>query len=175
MPLINTVKPEEATGEVAKLYTEIKELRGQIMPSHMMFSVSPKALKHLKSYMDYYTNHETLSPELLACIRMMVSEGNACEYCINFNSAMLINKFGWTQDEVARTKKDPSNAKLSGKEKAMLLFATKGVKDAHSITGPDVEALKKLGYNDADILDGLNHGAQMGAIDIIFDALKIDA
>lgn len=42
------------------------------------------------------------------------------------------------------------------------------------MSATDVQALRELGYNDGEILDATNHGARMSAIDIIFDAFKIE-
>jgi hypothetical protein len=48
-----------------------------------------------------------------------------------------------------------------------VFFYFKGIED-------NVQALRDFGYNDGEILDATNHGARMSAIDIIFDAFKIE-
>jgi len=69
---------------------------------------------------------------------------------------------------------DPCNARLNDKEKAMLLFVLKAVRTPHDVNASDVQALRELGYNDGEILDATNHGARMSAVDIIFNAFKIE-
>jgi len=44
--------------------------------------------------------HPTLSMALLACIRMLVSQKTHCAYCIDFNAALLVNRLGWTDQEI---------------------------------------------------------------------------
>lgn len=39
-------------------------------------------------------NHPTLSMPLLASIRIMVSRGEDCAFCVDYNSAMLVNMAG---------------------------------------------------------------------------------
>lgn len=174
MPLINTIKPENATGELAELYEQIKGMRGRIANSAQLFSASPGLLKQQMSFIGHYLNHKSLSTALLACIRMLISDKNSCSYCIDFNASMLINLLGWTPKEIEAMRANPSNAKLNEKEKAMLLFVLKAVRTPHDINANDVQKLRDLGYDDGDILDATNHGARMGAIDVIFDAFKIE-
>lgn len=174
MPIINTIKPENATGELAELYTQIKTMRGKIANSALLFSSSPNLLKQQMSFIRHYLNHDTLSMELLACIRTLVSDKNDCSYCVDFNSSMLINMLNWSPKDVVNMRANPNDAKLKDKEKAMLLFVLKAVRTPHDVEAADVQKLRDLGYNDADILDATNHGARMSAVDIIFDAFKIE-
>jgi|GEM_PF-6489900 len=45
MPLINTIKPEDATGELAALYDQIKTMRGRVGNNAQLFSSSPGLFK----------------------------------------------------------------------------------------------------------------------------------
>ena len=174
MPLINTMKPEDATGELLELYGKIKAMRGRVSNSAQIFSSSPELIKQQMSFLGYYLNHKSLSMPLLACIRTLISDKNNCQYCVDFNSSMLINMLSWTPKDVEAMRANPADAKLDDKEKAMLLFVLKAVRTPHSIEARDVQALRDIGYDDSDILDATNHGARMSAIDIIFDAFKIE-
>ncbi|WP_263832422.1 carboxymuconolactone decarboxylase family protein [Sulfurospirillum oryzae] len=175
MPLINTIKPEDATGELAELYGKIQAMRGRVSNSAQIFSASPELIKQQMAFIEYYMlKQKSLSMALLACIRTLVSDKNGCQYCVDFNASMLINMMHWTPKEVEAMRANPNNAKLDAKEKAMLLFVLKAVRTPHDVNASDVQALRDLGYEDGDILDATNHGARMSAIDIIFDAFKIE-
>jgi uncharacterized peroxidase-related enzyme len=174
MPLIATVKPQDATGDVAKVYSEIEKLRGKVTSNAKLFSVSPELLKHQMAFIMYYMKQEELSPQLLACIRMLVSDKNGCTYCIDFNASMLINTFGWLPKEVEATRQNPINAKLDDKEKSMLLFVVKSVKTPREVCAEDIQKLRDIGYSDNVIFDAVYLGAKMSAIDIIFDTFKIE-
>jgi hypothetical protein len=54
MPLINTVKPENATGELAELYGKITAMRGRVSNSTQIFSASPELIKQQMSFIEYY-------------------------------------------------------------------------------------------------------------------------
>jgi uncharacterized peroxidase-related enzyme len=174
MPIINTIQPQDATGELAQIYTMINVMRGKVSNSAQIYSSSPELLKQQVSFIKYYMNHKNLSTSLLASIRTLISDKNDCTYCVGFNSAMLINLLEWTPQEVEAMRINPNAAKLDDKEKAMLIFVLKAVRTPHDIVAHDVQNLRDLGYNDSDILDATNHGARMSAIDIIFDAFKIE-
>jgi uncharacterized peroxidase-related enzyme len=174
MPLINTVKPEDATGELEELYTQIKAFRGHVSNSAQIFSSSPELLKQQMSFIGHYLNHKGLSMALLASIRILISDTNNCSYCVDFNASMLMNLLNWTPKEVEALRKNPMNANLSDKEKSMLIFVLKAVRTPHDVNAEDIKHLHALGYDDSEILDATNHGARMLAVDIIFDAFKIE-
>jgi len=174
MTLIQTVSPENATGDVAAIYEQIKERFGFIPTVMQMRSASPALLRIMLEGLSYYLEHPTLSGPLLACIRMLVSQRNRCDYCIDFNTGLLIEMFGWTADQVAATRADVSAANLDAKDKAMLGFVVNGTADPLAVQASDLDALRTLGWSDADILDALNHGAFMSASDILINAFKVE-
>ena len=106
MPLIKTYEKEEATGELAELYNKIIEIRGDVMNTHKLFSSSPELLKHQLGFIKHYGAHKTLSQAFLAAMRILVSTKEKCDFCVDFNSAMLINNLGWNLDEVNTLKDD---------------------------------------------------------------------
>lgn len=174
MSLVQTVAPEHATGKVAQLYGQIEQRFGRVYQGFQLYSASPDLMEQLAQQNAYYMQHPTLGFALLAMIRMLVSEQNDCAYCIGFNESLLIERGGLTPDRIAAMKRDPAAAPLDDKDKAMLLFVLKGTADAKSIGPADLDALRGLGWSDRDILDGLYHGARNAAVDIMFDAFKVE-
>jgi len=173
MPLIHTIKPEDATGELAEIYVKMKELRGRVPASSQLWSVSPELLKQQLDFIGYYMNHKTLSTPLLAAIRMLVSSQTGCKYCVDFNTAMLVNMMGWSMDDVALLKENGKSAKFSDKENAMLSFVVSSVKKCSKADKAELAALRDMGWSDGDLLDALQHGARMSAIDIIFNTFDL--
>lgn len=174
MALIQTISPENATSDVAAIYEQINERFGFIPAVMQMRSASPALLRSMLEVQSYYMEHATLSGALLACIRMLVSQRNQCAYCIDFNAGLLIDMFGWTADQVAATRADVGAANMDDKEKAMLGFVVTGTADPMAVQATDLDALRALGWSDADILDALNHGAFMSASDILINAFKVE-
>lgn len=174
MPLIQTIEPTNATGELAKIYEMITAMRGSVGNNAKLFSVSPELLRQQLEFIKFYVNHPTLSMPLLAAIRIMVSSGEECQFCIDYNTGMLINMAGWTFDQVAAMRKDPKSANLPEREIAMLLLAIKAIRNAHGVTANDLDTLREMGWRDGDILDAINHATRMLATDIIFNTFKIE-
>jgi alkylhydroperoxidase family enzyme len=174
MPLIETVTPEKASGKVAAVYGDIRKIFGRVPNGMQMYSPSPTLLAQQWESMGYYLKHPALSFPLLAAIRMLVSQENDCHYCIGMNAGLLIQMGGWTVEQVAATKQDPEAAPLPEKEKALLAFVLKTVAERKAVTRAEIVQLKKLGWNEADILDAVAHGARNVAVDIVFNTFQIE-
>jgi AhpD family alkylhydroperoxidase len=174
MTIVQTVSPDQASGKVAQIYGQLEQRFGRVHQGYQLYSASPDLMEQLFQQNGYYMQHPTLGFPLLALIRLLVSQQNDCAYCIGFNEAMLINQGVLNIEQIAEAKRDPATVPLSDKDKAMLLFVLKGTKDAKSIQVGDLDALRALGWTDRDIVDGLFHGARNAAVDIMFDAFKVE-
>ncbi|MDD5052994.1 MAG: hypothetical protein PHO27_09725 [Sulfuricurvum sp.] len=174
MPLIQTIEPSEATGELAKLYTLIEKMRGNVGNNAKLFSASPELLRQQMDFIKFYMNHPTLSMPLLAAIRIMVSSSEECQFCIDYNTGMLINMAGWTFEQVAAMRRNIDDANLPAREIAMLKLVIKAIRLAHSVNADDLDSLREMGWSDSDILEAVNHATRMLATDIIFNTLKIE-
>ncbi len=175
MPLIKTYEEEEATGELAELYKTIKQTRGSIGNNAKLFSISPELLKQQMSFIKFYIKHPTLSLPLLASIRIMVSNTQKCEFCVDYNTAMLVNIAGWSLEQVDAMKENIQNANLEDREIALLDIVIKAMKSALDVTSEDLDKLRAMEWEDKDIFDAVNHGARMLATDIMFNTFKIDS
>lgn len=174
MPLISTVLPQQATGEVAQTYQQIQQLFGRLPNALQLFSCSPNLLKQTWQEVSYYGQHSSLNLALLATLRMLISTVNKCDYCIDFNKSLLINMLNWTPEQVQATQADPDQAPLTDKEKALLKLVLIAVNTPHAVTAEDIQALRALGWQEQDILEAVAHGARHVAIDIIFNTFKIE-
>ena len=174
MPIIKTYETNEASGELLEIYNEIIKIRGEVGNNAKLFSSSPELLKQQLDFIKYYSTHPTLSMALLASIRICVSNKEQCNYCIDFNTAMLLNHAKWSIEDVESMKKDLNSSKLSIKENAILKFVINSMKDPHKVNENDMDELRKLDWQDKDIIDALNHGARMLATDILFNVFKIE-
>ncbi|GAO35935.1 hypothetical protein SCT_1332 [Sulfuricella sp. T08] len=174
MSIISTVAPEQASGKVAEVYGQIQQMMGRVPNAFQMYSSSPELLEQHLQQVAYYMQHPTLSFPLLAMVRMLVSQHNDCQYCVGFNEGMLMHRAGLTQEQVAATKLNPLDAPLPEKEKTMLLLVLKATQTPRMVEKADLDQLRALGWGDGDIMDAVYHGARNAAVDIVFNAFKID-
>ncbi len=174
MSLLQTVNPETATGAVANTYAQIRAAWGGVPTAIQLFSPSPFLLQHQWEYYASVMQHPTLSPAVLACIRMLVSMQGHCTYCIDMNAGMLMQMCGWTVDQVAATRTDYRQSPLADREQVLLGLVLKATSASTSITATDLAEVRAAGWNDGEILDAVNHGARMVAGDILINAFKVE-
>ena len=174
MSIISTVAPEHADGKVAEAYGQIQQMMGRVPNAFRIYSSSPALLEQHLQQVTYYMQHPTLSFPLLAMVRMLVSQDNDCQYCVGFNEGMLMNRAGLTLEQVAATKRNPAEAPLPEKEKAMLLLVLQATKSPQMVEKKDLDQLRALGWGDGDIMDAVYHGARNAAVDIVFNTFKIE-
>jgi uncharacterized peroxidase-related enzyme len=174
MSILQTMKPETATGEVAEIYAQINQAWGYVPTAIQVYSANPFLLRHQWEYYSSMMQHQRLSFPMTACIRMLVSQGGHCAYCIDMNAGLLINMAGWTPEQVAATRADFKNSPLSADEKMLLGLVLKATRDSNSVTALDVQGAREAGWSDGDILDAVNHGARMVAADILINGFKVE-
>jgi len=73
-------------------------------------------------------------------------------YCMLAHGSVLLHGH-FTAPELQAIVEDGANAPLDAKDRAIMRFAAKVVRDATSITGQDVEALRAHHLSDAEIFD----------------------
>jgi len=173
MPLIQIPSPQQVDAKSAEIYRQIEAAFGSIPAPMRLMGVSPALLENQWQNLSYYWQHPSLSFPLLACIRLAVSSEHHCEYCIGMNSALLMNMAGFTAEQVAAVKNDPASIPLPEKERAMLLFTLKATRTPQEVNAADIQELKRLGWEEKDILDATNHAARNLAADIVLNTFKV--
>ncbi|HNW74808.1 MAG: carboxymuconolactone decarboxylase family protein [Bacteroidales bacterium] len=173
MALLNVIEKDQATGKVASIYENMINAMGFVPNAFKIFSASEHVLETQVNNLGFFMRHKTLSGKLLAIIRLLVSVQEECAYCVSANTGILF-QYGVLPDQIGEIKRDPEKAPLDAKELALLLFILKVVNNSNSIIESDIEALKKLGWNDKDILEATYHAATQVGMDMIFNAFKIE-
>ncbi|MBS0653675.1 MAG: carboxymuconolactone decarboxylase family protein [Verrucomicrobia bacterium] len=88
-----------------------------------------------------------IKPDLRSMITIKVSQFNQCSFCIDMNSAQLLQR-GGTQDKIDAISHFRESALFSAQEKAALEYVEAVMKNAHQV--PD-EVFQRLGtYFDED-------------------------
>ena len=171
--LLSFVESKDATGDVKAVYDEITAAWGFVPVVIKQYSVNPKLLRTQWELYRELMSNKNFDPKMQAMMRMLVSEKTDCKYCVGLNKGMLLNMFKLPMDEINALAKDPSTAKLDDKQKAMLLFMLKVANTPHDTTAGEIASLKKLGWSDKDIFEGVKSAANMVSGAIVIDALKI--
>jgi hypothetical protein len=173
MPLLNTVSPQDAQGEVKKAYAIFEQIGIPVPLPMQMLSVSPDYLSIQGNLVSYFMRHPSLSPLLLAHIRLVVAHEENYPYCVQFNKEILKIMGDLSEEQIAVVTEDPSAAELKTEEKALLMFVQKVVRDPASTRTEDMQALKALGWSDRDIFDATLMGINMVGTGMMFKAFKM--
>jgi alkylhydroperoxidase family enzyme len=171
MFILDHVKPEEASGEVADAYAVFPP-QVPVPDPLIMMSASPGLAFAQSQIIRYYMNNERLDTGLLSMIRYVVAHEYGYQFCINFNTGLLQMAGGMTEEELRALKENPEEAPLEESQKALLLFVLKVVKTPEFVDKADVENLHALGWSDQDIFDAAYHGAAMAGPSLLFKAFS---
>ncbi len=173
--LLPYTEQKDATGEVKAIYDQVQGAFGMVPAPIMQHSTSPSNLKALWGQFGAMHN-ANFSDQLQAMMRMSVASAPAldCDYCVGFNEGMLINMFKMDMKEINAVKKDPKNStSLNDKDKKMLIFMVDATRNPKKVDKAQIDELRKLGWSDKDIFDGLKMSTQMVAMTLLVDTLKI--
>lgn len=173
MSLIQTVEPEKAEGPVKEIYDIMQQTAGVIPTPMQLASASPWMIDMVWQSIQFYTKHPNLSFGVLSSIRYLVARQNDYAYCTDFNRNFLKMQ-GMTDEDIDKIEADPGQVPLDDKDRAMVSFVVKAIKDPDSVAKSDMDTLHDHGWKDSDILEALSHGANMIASSILMKAFKMD-
>ncbi len=176
--LIPYVSETNATGNVKKIYAEVKAGFGMIPAPIMQHSVSPALLENHWDFFKATGQNKNFSQKFLAIMRMTIATSEAfqhCDYCVEGNAMMLKQMFKMTDKEIKAIQKDPTKANFNKKESQMLKFLLTATSDPKSLNKASYDELRALGWSDKDIFEGLKMATQMVAAIYMVNSLKIPA
>jgi uncharacterized peroxidase-related enzyme len=152
MTWIRVIDEDEATGELKKIYREIKKERGKVANILKSHSLNPQAMKdHLEFYVYLMYGDSPLTREEREMIAVCVSSANNCNYCKTHHGDAL-NAYWNDANKVERFKKSWRDVVRDPMHIAMLEYVEKLTKAPDSIVQGDIENLKKY-FSDREILD----------------------
>ncbi len=154
MARIKVIHPEEATGRLKEIYTEIQQKRGQIAEVHKIQSLRPESIvKHMDLYMEIMYSKSELSRVQREMMAVVVSKTNNCNYCIEHHASAL-NKYWKDKDKIEHLKKNFLRINLTSKDLALCVFSEALTKNIYIQNyGTLSQELKEVGCSDEAILD----------------------
>ncbi len=170
--LLKSIRPEEAEGKVKAVYENLEAAMGMV-PNVLQFqSASEDVFLRQMDFLKFIMDHETLSAELMAWTRLIISARKNCDYCIRMNAGMLLRR-GYTEDEIKQGITNPAEVRLTDKEKAMLHFVLKIMFEPEKIEEADVDALRKMGWSDKEIFEASWAGSKQYGMVQLFKGFKV--
>ncbi len=165
---IVTISEREAEGKLREIYDgDLKNL-GYVPDHAKVFSLRPEVLAAWREFQGSIRKNVRLRRyELVTLAAAMALK---CRYCLLAHGSILI-KNGVSIDQLRAILTDFNIAGLDSSEVAMMEFAQKVIRDASQVTPADVDALRRFGLTDTEILDITLTATMRSFASKTFDAL----
>lgn len=163
----------EASGLLAELYQQVREVFGSVPNNAKMLGVSPQVLASQIQMVGYHMQHPHISAQLNTLIRYLVSVDNDNTYCIRFNEALL-RQAGLDEETLAAIRKGKRAGVIAERQWKLLQFVREAMAAPTSLRGEHIAALKDEQWSEQDIFDAVELGARMVYVGKIFKAFQID-
>jgi uncharacterized peroxidase-related enzyme len=171
---IRLVEEDEATGEVAALYEEIKrEMMVPEVPNlFKALGASPAALAISWAWFGALYRHSTLPQSLLAMILYAIAEQNHCQYC-SASHELSCRTLG-IDEETLRTLINDLPHLTPERIRATIQFALKIARSSKSLVREDYDAVRAQGVSEEELVELIHLAAMASSGDVLADALKIE-
>lgn len=155
MAYIKTITPEEAEGELKRIYQDLEKSRGKIAEVHKIQSLNPVALvAHMELYMAIMFGKSPLKRYQREMLGVVVSAANRCEYCVNHHEQALLAY--WKDEEKSRLLlSDRSELELSDADKLLCKLAEDLTNNQIQGYSNHISGLRDAGLEDREILDAV--------------------
>jgi uncharacterized peroxidase-related enzyme len=151
MPYLQTVPPEEASGEVKAMYDQDLAAQGYVANYTRAFSTRPGVLQGWLALKDAITSG--MDPRLYELATVAAATAIRSSYCSLVHGNILAVGY-YSAKTVVSIAGDGSEAgALDPADAAVVRFARKVAEEAEQITPEDVDELRGLGLSDADVFN----------------------
>ena len=168
------IEEEDATGEVAGIYADIKrELQLPIVPNHLkVLAVSPAALTTYWDFTRSFYRNTTLPDSLTSMILFAIAERANCQYC-SASHELTCRTLG-VDEETLRSLADDLGHVSPQRVQAVIEFAIKVAEDPQSLAAEDYERVREQGVTDEELVEIILIAAIGKFNDTLADAVKIE-
>jgi alkylhydroperoxidase family enzyme len=152
---VKLVKPKDATGEVARIFEDIRRTKGAnfLTPTWGFFALDIDLLRHWWGLTKRLQMTEGALPKpLLNSISLVCAAEVDCPRCINNHQTHLIEHFNMTEDDVMEILDFENSTKVDEKTKAVLRFARKTAFN-EPMADADFDALRRHGISDIGVAE----------------------
>lgn len=169
---IQTIDPNEATGEIAQMYEGDLKSMGMVMNATRCWSALPEAGPAAEHLLHAARDNFSLGLRAWRLIVLIAARQIPSTYCSQVYSKVLMLRHGLSKEDVVAIQRDfRTAAVLTPAEVAMLAYAEQVVVDASKIGPADIEALRAHGFTDRNIADIAFCAAHRAFVSRFFDAV----
>lgn len=168
---IRTVPPSEAAGPVREMYERAQKQHGHVPNWAQAFSPRPAVMDGWVALLGAI--RKNLPARTYELATLAAAQALRSSYCSLAHGRVLAETI-LDPASVTAIASGEADAPLEPRERAMMTFVQKLVRDARAITGADVEALRSHGYGDEEIFDLTAAAAARCFFSTLLDALGVE-
>lgn len=173
MARLRTIEKDEATAEIWPIYEEIESVFGRVPNIFKTYAHFPPLLKANWEKLKAVMMGGVLRRELKEAISLVVSDANACQYCIAAHG-LALQQLGFSRERIGFLVKNLEGAGFEPKELKLLELARKSTRDANSVNDEDIEELRKLGWSEREIVEAQAVMELFTGFNKFLDSLRVD-
>lgn len=169
--------PQPPIGDEARvngILGNIEKHIGFVPDGLRLFGISPPLLETFVGNIGYFSMGGTqVPPPLMAMIRYQISWNGGCTFCIDMNEGFMLS-MGLDIDRIRASRGNPDVAPFAANEIALLKLVLKAVETPDTVSKPDLDAARRLGWSDRAIFDAVVQGAYNRAFSTVLRTFKIE-
>lgn len=173
MARLRTLEKEHVSNEVRPIYEEIEKAFGRVPNIFKTYAHFPPLLKANWEKVKAIMMGGSLRRELKEAIALVVSDANACQYCIAAHG-LALQQLGFNRQRIEALVKNLEGSGFQPKELKLLELARKSTKDANRIADRDIEELLKLGWSESEIVEAQGVMELFTGFNKFLDSLAVD-
>lgn len=146
---LRPVPPEEATGDVRRIYDFDLEHEGYISNTTRLYSLNPAAWDAYDVLLEAIFQH--IDERRYELATFAAARALHCRYCVSAHGGFLLKSKYFDRSTIDALARDYSNAGLDPVDVAVMRLAEKVALEAYKVTPTDVEVLRGHGLTDYEI------------------------
>ncbi len=163
MFIIKSIKAEDATGELKLLYRKIQKTLGFVPPHFELFAtIDAGSLKEFVEYNLYFAKHPKIDADILPFLRLYIAQRECRQYCINFNTNLLIAN-GADKQITNDIYSNIQNLPFDMQQKLLLSKVLYAIYNADKFCSNDLQELYDTGFSDKDFYELLSYATNFMA------------
>jgi len=115
-----------------------------------------------------------LERRLKELLFVAASEQRGCFYCMGGHSRLLVQTFGYDQDQVERMRTGAEAEGLDEAERALVLLAKTVADDSQAVTVEDIATARDHGWGDDEIVEAITAAAQSMWTNTVAQSLHLE-
>jgi uncharacterized peroxidase-related enzyme len=150
MSYIRVVEDDQASGRARELFDADLAKDGYVWNLTRLLALRPQVLDAWRGLVGAIRT--TMDLRRYELVTLAAARALRASYCTLAHGSILRDQF-FEADRVIAMARDPATAGLPAAEVAMMEFAAKVATEASLVTQADVDRLRRLGFNDHEVLD----------------------